>query len=248
MQPHIQLREGQVHPVVLTMGDPERLDLVASLCDSFSPLAHNREYRSATAEYKGGKFTVISHGVGGSGALICFEELIALGAKVIIRAGTCGSLKPEKLHTGDIFVPFAVARDPDVTDIYADPRMPAVATPRVYNQLIETGKEMGFKLHEGVGLSSGLFYVYQQEQLERLKKWAALTDAVEFELQALFLVGLARKIETGGILTVDGSPLQWDKKNYNPTGAACGEGKKQMLQVAVATCAKFSREFDSKKS
>lgn len=193
------------------MGDPKRLDLVADLCDSFSPLTHNREYRSATAEYKGQKITVISHGVGSSGALVCFEELIALGAKVIIRAGTCGSLKPDKLHTGDIFVPFAVARDPDVTDIYADPRMPAVATPRVYNQLIQTGKELGVKLHEGVGLSSGLFYVFQKDQLERLRKWAELTDIVEFELQALFLVGHARKIETGGIVTVDGSPLHWDK-------------------------------------
>jgi uridine phosphorylase len=37
--------------------------------------------------------TVVSHGIGGPGAAICFEELIKLGVTCIIRMGTCGSYK-----------------------------------------------------------------------------------------------------------------------------------------------------------
>lgn len=206
--------QGQVQPVVLTVGDPGRVDAVLQLCDSSEELSHNREYRSAAAVSNGQKFTVISHGVGGSGAMICFEELICLGAKVLIRAGTCGSLKPEKLRTGDIFVPFAVARDPDVTDMYADPRMPAVATPRVYNQLLHAGKAQGISLSTGVGLSSGLFYGRNRSFMQHLSKWAELVDAAECEFQALFLVGSARDVETAGIATVDGSPLQWKEVRH----------------------------------
>jgi uridine phosphorylase len=44
--------------------------------------------------------TVISHGIVGPGAAICFEELIKLGATTIIRLGTCGSLKPSTIKQG----------------------------------------------------------------------------------------------------------------------------------------------------
>ncbi|OEH77202.1 purine nucleoside [Cyclospora cayetanensis] len=206
VQPH-----GQVQPVVLTVGDPKRVDAVLELCDSYEHLSYNREYKSATAEIDGEKITVISHGVGAAGAMICFEELIKLGAKVIIRAGTCGSLKPDKIKTGDIFVPYAMARDPDATELYASKRLPAVSSPRIYQALLRSAASLEIKVLTGIGLSSGLFYGRTTEHLNHLRRWGELTDVVECELQALFLVGLARGIETGGIITVDGSPLEWDK-------------------------------------
>ncbi|KAL8425142.1 hypothetical protein Efla_006103 [Eimeria flavescens] len=242
-QPHINLRKDQVQPVVLTVGDPQRVDKILALCDSYEELAFNREYRSADAVVRGQHFTVISHGVGVSASLICFEELIKLGAKIIIRAGTCGSLKPEKIKTGDVYVPYAVGRDVDATDLYVPRGLPAVATPRIYDALLKAGKDLKVPLHSGVGLSSGLFYPLNDEFVQHLKKWGQLVDVVEFEFQALFIVGIARGIETGGIVTVDGSPLQWDQDNYDPKGKACDEGKTQMLRVAVETCARLRQEF-----
>jgi len=47
--------------------------------------------------FEGVNMTVVSHGIGGPGAAICFEELIKLGATTIIRMGTCGSLKPNDI-------------------------------------------------------------------------------------------------------------------------------------------------------
>ncbi|KAL8273406.1 hypothetical protein Esti_002651 [Eimeria stiedai] len=243
VQPHIQLRQGQVQPVVMTMGDPQRVDMVVEQCESFENLAYNREYRSVNAVAKRQKFTVISHGVGGSGALICFEELIKLGAKVIIRAGTCGSMKPMKLERGAIFVPYAVARDPDITDMYISSRMPAVASPRIYQTLMKAGSDLGVNLFSGIGLCSGLFYGYGEEHDEHLKRWAKFTDIIDCEFQSLFLSGIARGVETGGLATVDGCPLQWDQSNYDPCGTACEVGKKQMIRVAIESCCRLSREF-----
>ncbi|XP_026193200.1 uncharacterized protein LOC34619139 [Cyclospora cayetanensis] len=245
LQPHIQLRQGQVQPVVLTMGDPKRVDAVLELCDSYEHLSYNREYKSATAEIDGEKITVISHGVGAAGAMICFEELIKLGAKVIIRAGTCGSLKPDKIKPGDIVVPYAVARDPDVCDMYVSTRMPAVATPEVHQALIEVGKEMSIPLKPGIGLSNGLFYGGGGEHIQCLKKWAELTDFIDCEFHCLFLVGLVRGVQTGGLATVDGSPLQWDQANYDPTGSACVEGKVKMLKLALRTCSRLSKDLNT---
>lgn len=244
-QPHIRLCEGQVQPVVLTVGDPKRIDSILVHCESYEELAFNREYRSVNAVACGQKLTVISHGVGVSGAMVCFEELVKLGAKVIIRAGTCGSLKPDKIKTGDVFVPYAVARDPDSTDMYVSKRMPAVPTPRIYQALLKSADDLSIPVHSGFGLSSGILYPQGDEFMHHLQRWAKLTDIVEFEFQALFLVGAVRGIETGGIATVDGSPLQWDKHNYDPTGEACQRGKNKMLRVAVETCVRLRKEFDA---
>lgn len=243
VQPHIQLCQEQVQPVVLTMGDPGRIDDVIKLCESHEDLAYNREYRSVNVVAEGQTFTVISHGIGASGAMICFEELAKLGAKIIIRAGTCGSLKPEKIIRGDIVVPYAVARDPDVSDMYISCRMPAVATPRIYKSIMKAGEDLGVPLISGIGLSSGVFYSLGEEHNKHLEKWAQFTDIIDCEFQALYIVGIARGVETGGLATVDGSPLQWNQSNYDPSGTACDDGKRSMLRVAVEACVRLSREL-----
>lgn len=88
---------GIISPVVLTVGDPFRTLLVASLCEKAEEIKWNREYRMFNITFEGVNLTVVSHGIGGPGAAICFEELIKLGATTIIRMGTCGSLKPNEI-------------------------------------------------------------------------------------------------------------------------------------------------------
>jgi uridine phosphorylase len=61
--------------------------------------------------FEGVNITVVSHGIGGPGAAICFEELIKLGATTIIRMGTCGSLKPNEIKQGDLVVSAAACRE-----------------------------------------------------------------------------------------------------------------------------------------
>lgn len=72
-------------------------------CQEFTEVANNREYYTISGTYKGVPVTVSSHGVGGGGASMQFHELIDAGAKVIIRAGTCGSFQPH-LREGSLIV------------------------------------------------------------------------------------------------------------------------------------------------
>jgi uridine phosphorylase len=89
---------GVIRPVVLTVGDPFRCEVVAKLCDSAKEVEWNREYRIFNVVFEGVELTVVSHGIGGPGAAICFEELIKLGATTIMRLGTAGSLKPKEIR------------------------------------------------------------------------------------------------------------------------------------------------------
>jgi uridine phosphorylase len=90
----LNLETGSIRPFVLAVGDPKRVEAVAKMCSDVSELSFNREYRIVNATYQGAPLTIASHGVGGPGASVCFEELISIGATTIVRMGTCGSLNP----------------------------------------------------------------------------------------------------------------------------------------------------------
>ena len=100
MAPHLAIGHGVIRPTVLTCGDPFRCQIVANLCEESTEIKWNREYRTFNITFEGAEMTVVSHGIGGPGAAICFEELIKLGATTIIRLGTCGSLKPKEIKQG----------------------------------------------------------------------------------------------------------------------------------------------------
>ena len=57
--------------------------------------------------------------------------------------------------------------------------------------------------------------------------------SVEMENATLFCVGSVRGIRTGAIATIDGSPFNWDKGDYDPTGKTVSEGKIRMITTGL---------------
>lgn len=99
-----------------------------------------------------------SHGIGGPGAAICFEELIKLGAKTIMRLGTCGSLKPGTIKQGHLVVSTGACREDGHSPWMVPSGFPAVADPRLSLSLYDEAKKAGHVVHMGVNLTSGNFY------------------------------------------------------------------------------------------
>src|SRR5215210_7405483 len=89
IRPHAAVAER-----VLLPGDPGRaLRLAQQLLDAPKMLNHNRGlwgYSGTAAD--GAPLTIQSTGMGGPSAAIVAEELIALGARRLLRVGTCGAL------------------------------------------------------------------------------------------------------------------------------------------------------------
>src|SRR6202161_3852599 len=82
---------------VLTPGDPGRaLALAQLLLEKPLMFNHHRGLWGYTgkATADGELLTVQSTGMGGPSAAIVLHEMIALGARRLIRAGTCGALAP----------------------------------------------------------------------------------------------------------------------------------------------------------
>lgn len=183
--------------------------------------------------------SVVSHGIGGPGAAICFEELIMLGVTTIIRMGTCGSMKKE-IQTGDLIVNMAACREDGHSQFIMPQGFPAVADPQITLALYEQAKSFGFKVHMGVALTSGLFY--PGPAIPDIMKVNADAGAlsVEMENATLFCLGSARGIRTGAIGTVDG--FVFGENDYDPHGDKVKKAKERMILTGLKVAKRIISE------
>ena len=205
LQPvHILAKPGDIASRVIVAGDPARVEQLSKLLEEPRLVNTNRGFLTFTGKYRGIDVTVATHGVGAPSASIVFEELIMLGAKVIIRLGTAGGLVPE-LHVGDIVVPTGAHYYLGGTiGMYIhDGVVCAVPDFDVLRTIIDTAKEHGLKIHIGPIVSSDAFYA---EDENFVKKWSGRgAIAVEMECATLFVLGLLRKVKTGAVLVISDS-------------------------------------------
>ena len=106
---HLHVKPEQLADRIILVGDPGRVDTVASHFDSQECSISNREFHTITGTYKGKRITVLSTGIGCDNIDIVMNELDALAnidfkeredkpehrTLSIVRIGTCGGLQPE---------------------------------------------------------------------------------------------------------------------------------------------------------
>jgi uridine phosphorylase len=231
VMPHLKIRPSQISPLVLVCGDPARAKFISQMLENSQRIAKNREYYTFVGTYKGKKITVTSHGVGGGGASVCFEELIQAGAKVILRAGTCGSLNAN-FRDGSILAVTAAVRSDGVTDNLVPKGYPAVADWRVVQALCNVlQKSPDIKYGEGIIVTEGPFYGGVIEGKNELWSRAGVL-AVEMEISVLFVIASLRGIRAGAILTVDNYIFDRLKgAEYNPDRVR--NSVKKMCEIAL---------------
>jgi uridine phosphorylase len=111
---HLHIRPEQLADTVILVGDPGRVDLVASMFDKVELTVASREFRTATGTYRNRRMTVLSTGIGTDNIDIVVTELDALAnidfatrqvrenkkVLTLLRLGTSGAIQ-EDLNIGD---------------------------------------------------------------------------------------------------------------------------------------------------
>ena len=106
---HLHLKPGEVADTIILVGDPARVELVASFFDSVEVEKENREFVSKTGRKNGKRVTVVSTGIGTDNIDIVLNELDALvnidftnrtvkdnlTSLNFVRIGTSGSLQKD---------------------------------------------------------------------------------------------------------------------------------------------------------
>ena len=91
--PHIQCTADDIGEIVLLPGDPARVSMFEDLLEDYRIVSNYREYVVGTGYYNGIKITVCSTGIGAPSTEIAVIQLIALGAKALIRIGGRGAVR-----------------------------------------------------------------------------------------------------------------------------------------------------------
>ena len=106
---HLHIKPGELAPNVILVGDPGRVEIIASFLDEIEFSSSNREFVSRTGTYRDTRFTVLSTGIGTDNIDIVLNELDALvnvdfktrmvkdtlTSLNIVRIGTSGSLQED---------------------------------------------------------------------------------------------------------------------------------------------------------
>ena len=112
---HLHLLPEQIADIVLLVGDPGRVAMVAENFDSVECRVSNREFNTVTGTYKGKRMSVLSTGIGIGNIDISVTELDALAnidfktrqvkeqkrQLTLVRLGTSGALQPD-IKVGDV--------------------------------------------------------------------------------------------------------------------------------------------------
>ncbi|MBK3574567.1 nucleoside phosphorylase [Streptomyces sp. MBT65] len=185
----------------VVVGDPARAAAVAALLDGAEEVSYHREYRVFSGSWKGLPVVVASHGVGGPGAILLFQELADAGVRTFLRFGTAGAMKPG-IGDGDLVIAEAAVRDDGVTRQLLPPEYPAVAAPEAVLALQRAARETGAPHHRGIVWTRAAF---QPGLIPLFSYDGAGLAAIEMELSALLVTASLRGLVAGGVLVIDGA-------------------------------------------
>jgi len=178
---------AELAPRVLLPGDPARALLLAqALLSDPVMFNHHRGLWGYTGTAGDGQpLTIQSTGMGGPSAAIVVSELHQLGARQLLRVGTCGALTSALTLGQLIAVTEALADDGTSRALGAEGRV--APDPELTGALLAPGQA---DLLAGVVASTDLFY---DDRSGAMQAWRG-AGAVAVEMESATLFTLARRL------------------------------------------------------
>jgi uridine phosphorylase len=216
---------------VLLPGDPHRALAVAqALLDGPKMFNHHRGLWGYTGTARDGEpLSVQATGMGGPSAAVVVEELIDLGARTLVRIGTCGALR-SGFELGELVTAATViGTDGTSAALGAGPRL--APDPELTDALVAGGAR------PVTVLTTDLFY---DPRDEAPAAWVADgADVVEMESAALLAVADRRDVAAAVVLGVTdllaaGERERIARDGFEQVGLALGEAAWAALGAAGA--------------
>ncbi len=195
-QIHLRAEPGDYAPLVLLPGDPNRATAISERFDggSVRQVNSHRGLLGYTGTYRGVPVSVQTTGMGGPSIAIVVEELLRLGARRLIRVGTCGGIG-RGVRGGDAVIATAATPFDGATRTYlhADPYAPA-ADFHLVRALVDASAQHGLRTHVGPVCTVDVFY---NPDTDYFGKWRS-RGMLAFEMECSVLYYLTARAKAAG--------------------------------------------------
>ena len=201
-QLHLHAEAGDYAPFVLLPGDPNRARRISERLDegSVRQVNDNRGLLGFTGTYRGAPVSVQTTGMGTPSLSIVVEELLRLGARQLVRVGTCGGIAAG-LKTGDLVVATAACPTDGATATYLHGEAYAPAADfGLTRALVDGAESAGIAVRTGLVASVDVFYNADADYAQRWRDRGVL--AFEMEASALFFLAARSGARAACVLTV----------------------------------------------
>lgn len=202
---HINANKEDIAELVLMPGDPLRAKYIAeNFLDDTKEVCNLRNMLGFTGTYKGVRVTVVGSGMGmPSMGIYSWELFHYFNVKKIIRIGTCGAVA-EDVNVPEMILASRVYSESNFAYTFNDYKEHITYPSKDLNdKIIETSKELGYKLHVGDMTTMDVFgpYIDYDRVLDRIPKDLHILGE-EMEAFGLFHIAAHFNREAACIATV----------------------------------------------
>jgi len=234
---HIEAEADQVADIVLLPGNPERATYMAEkFLEDPKLYTDYRKMYGYTGTFNGVEVSIQTTGMGVPSTAIILEELHMLGAKTLIRVGTCGALN-DSLEAADLLIGQSAASvGTTINNLADDITLSPPADFELINNLYQSAVELEMPVHVGQIVTSDYFYGKDDTYTEGLKKLAEYgVLGVEMETAALYNIAAKYGLRVATVLTVSDhvfSQVRADKDKIK-------QGVDRMTEMVLDTVTKL---------
>jgi 5'-methylthioadenosine phosphorylase/purine-nucleoside phosphorylase len=199
---HLRADTGDYAPNVLCPGDPRRARYIAeTFFDAgYRCVNEERGMLGYTGTFDGRPISVQTTGMGCPSAGIVFEELVMLGARRLVRVGTCGGLQ-DGMRMGDTVIGIsATAEDQTPLRIAQMSSYAPTGTFELAETAARLSRESGATVHVGPVVTSGVFYDPDPTTFAGWKRTGHV--GVEMEAAMMYTIAAVHRIEALAMMTV----------------------------------------------
>ncbi len=201
---HINAEKGSIAPLVLMPGDPLRAKYIAeNFLENAKEVCNLRNMLGYTGTYKGVRVSVIGSGMGmPSMGIYSFELYYFYHVEKIIRIGTCGVVNPN-INVPELILATKSYSETNFAYTFDNYDKNITYPSKELNEkIIETSKELGYKLHVGDITTMDVFgpYIDYDRVLNRIPKELNVLGE-EMEAFGLFHIASHFQKEASCLLT-----------------------------------------------
>jgi uridine phosphorylase len=202
---HLGDIESSARTAVIT-GDPDRVAALADAVGRPKSTWSKRGFVCTETNHDGDPVLIAATGIGGPATAIVAEELWQVGARQVIRVGTCGAMQSH-VRAGSLVISTGAVRDEGTSHQYLPSSVPALPDSDLLAGLVMEARARGVTHHVGLTHCKDAYYAERPEGLplrgEWETKWAVLRSigvlATEMEAAALFAVATVRGFQAAAI-------------------------------------------------